>query len=91
MVFFMPRIEFVYPWNTVKSDELKWLPNGSEFLLNTGNSTSDSNAKTQTYTSFSCSQDTLPEFFNNPITPKHDDIILANLGPGQVDALIFRE
>lgn len=74
---------------TVKSDELKWLPNGSEFLLSTDksttNSTSDSTLKTKTYTSFSCSQDSLTEFSNNPIGPRHDDIILAKLGPGQVN------
>lgn len=77
-------------WGTVKSDELKWLPNGSEFVLSTGKSTSDSTAKPRTYTSFSCSQDSLPEFLSNPIAPKHDDIILAKLGPGQV-CYIFRE
>lgn len=75
----------------MKSDELKWLPNGSEFLLSKNKSTSDSTAKTKTYTSFSCSQDSLPEFLNNPIAPKHDDIILAKLGPGQVCLLAFRE
>lgn len=76
---------------TVKSDELKWLPNGSEFVLSTGKSTSDSTEKTKTYTSFSCSQDSFPEFLKNPIAPKHDDIILAKLGPGQVCLLVFRE
>lgn len=73
---------------TVKSDELKWLPGGSEFILSTDKSTSDSSAKTKTYTSFSCSQDSLPEFLDNPIAPKHDDIILAKLGPGQVRLLV---
>ncbi|KZV36216.1 hypothetical protein F511_14234 [Dorcoceras hygrometricum] len=67
----------------VKSDELKWLPKGSEFVLNSEKSTADSTSKTKTYTSFSCSQDSLPEFSNNPIAPKHDDIIIAKLGPGQ--------
>lgn len=69
---------------TVKSDELKWLPGGSKFLLSPEKSNSDSGSKTKTYTSFSCSQDSLPEFSNNPIGPRHDDIILAKLGPGQV-------
>lgn len=69
---------------TVKSDELKWLPNGSEFILNAEKSAPDSTSKTKTYTSFGCSQDTLPEFLNNPIALRHDDIILAKLGPGQV-------
>ncbi|XP_051145215.1 uncharacterized protein LOC127261083 [Andrographis paniculata] len=71
----------------VKSDELKWLPNGSEFLLSTEksttDSTSDSTLKEKTYTSFSCSQNSLMEFSDNPIAPRHDDIILAKLGPGQ--------
>lgn len=70
--------------NAVKSNELKWLPNGSEFILRTEKSTLDSTSKTKTYTSFNCSQDSLPEFLNNPIAPKHDDIIVAKLGPGQV-------
>ncbi|KAA8534674.1 hypothetical protein F0562_032191 [Nyssa sinensis] len=73
------------PRLTVKSDELKWLPNGSQFLLGTGHSTSTSNStsKPKTYTSFSCRQDYLPEFSNNPIAPEHPDIIIAKLGPGQ--------
>lgn len=68
----------------MKSDELKWLPNGSEFIRSTEKSNPDLTSKIKTYTSFSCSQDSLPEFANNPIAPKHDDIILAKLGPGQV-------
>lgn len=70
--------------NAVKSDELKWLPNGSELVKETRNAPSDSASKPETYTSFSCSQDTLPEFAKNPIAPKHPDIIIAKLGPGQV-------
>lgn len=70
--------------NAVKSGELKWLPNGSEFIRSTEKSNQDSTSKAKTYTSFSYSQDTLPEFLNNPIAPKHDDIILSKLGPGQV-------
>lgn len=68
----------------VKSDELKWLPNGSEFLLATENSASNTASKQKTYTSFSSSQNSLPEFSNNPIAPKYADIIIAKLGPGQV-------
>lgn len=68
----------------MKSDELKWLPNGSEFIRNSEKSNPDPTSKSKTYTSFSCSQDSLPEFANNPIAPKYDDIILAKLGPGQV-------
>lgn len=78
------KCNFYIAVGTVKSDELKWLPGGSEFILSTDKSTSDSSVKTKTYTSFTCSQDSLPEFFDNPIAPKHDDIILAKLGPGQV-------
>lgn len=72
----------------VKSNELKWLPNGSEFVLATENSASSSASKPKTYTSFSCSQDSLPEFSNNPIAPKHPDITIARLGPGQVATFI---
>ncbi|KAF8413518.1 hypothetical protein HHK36_001508 [Tetracentron sinense] len=71
------------PRLTVKSDELKWLPNGSELLLATENPASNSSSRPKTYTSFSCSQDSLPEFSNNLIGPKHPDIIIAKLGPGQ--------
>ncbi|XAR56809.1 DNA-directed RNA polymerase [Bertholletia excelsa] len=71
------------PRLTVKSNELKWLPKGSEFPLATDNSTLNSSLKPKTYTSFSCSQDSLPEFSNNPIAPKHPDIIIDKLGPGQ--------
>ncbi|KAL0353494.1 UNVERIFIED_CONTAM: DNA-directed RNA polymerases I and III subunit rpac1 [Sesamum angustifolium] len=72
----------------VKSNELKWLPHGSEFILGTEKAAVDSTSKTKTYTSFNCSQDSLPEFVNNPIAPKHDDIILAKLGPGQIVFLV---
>lgn len=78
--------------NAVKSNELKWLPNGSEFPLATENttstSTSTSTSKPKTYASFSCSQDSLPEFSNKSIGPKHPDITIARLGPGQVILLI---
>nr|XP_018625355.1 DNA-directed RNA polymerases I and III subunit rpac1 isoform X2 [Nicotiana tomentosiformis] len=67
----------------VLSSELKWLPNGSEFILGTESQASNSSAKPKTYTSFSCSQDSLPEFSNDPIAPRDADIIIAKLGPGQ--------
>ncbi|KAF3619937.1 putative E3 ubiquitin-protein ligase-like [Capsicum annuum] len=67
----------------VLSNELKWLPNGSELILATESPASHSSTKPKTYTSFSSSQDTLPEFSNNPIAPKDADIIIAKLGPGQ--------
>ncbi|KGN56027.1 DNA-directed RNA polymerases I and III subunit RPAC1 [Cucumis sativus] len=70
------------PRLTVTSKALTWLPNGSEFPLVSDKSVS--NSKPKTYTSFSCSQNTLSkEFSNNPIGPKDSDIILARLGPGQ--------
>ncbi|OMO83774.1 DNA-directed RNA polymerase, RBP11-like protein [Corchorus capsularis] len=69
------------PRITVKSDELKWLPNGSELVKES--TPSDSASKPETYTSFSCSQETIPEFAKNPIAPKYPDIIIAKLGPGQ--------
>ncbi|KAJ6823076.1 uncharacterized protein M6B38_385360 [Iris pallida] len=60
------------PRITVKSDQLKWLPNGSGLLRGT-----------QSYTSFSCSQESLPEFSENPPKLMHDDITIAKIGPGQ--------
>ncbi|AEE33738.1 DNA-directed RNA polymerase family protein [Arabidopsis thaliana] len=63
----------------VLTSDLKWLPNGSELLRESENKTS----KPKTYTSFSCSQDSLPEFANNPITPCDLDILIAKLAPGQ--------
>ncbi|KAF5728477.1 RNA polymerase I subunit 43 isoform 1 [Tripterygium wilfordii] len=67
------------PRMTVYSKELKWLPKGSEFIQESDNP----NAKPVTYTSFSSSQDSMPEFSNNPISPTEDNIIIAKLGPGQ--------
>ncbi|KAK9941181.1 hypothetical protein M0R45_017800 [Rubus argutus] len=66
---------------TVKSKDLVWLPNGSKFTLDSEGSNSSS--KSKTYTSFSCSQDSLPEFSSNPIGPTDGDITIARLGPGQ--------
>lgn len=77
------RCEKKSPRIKVKSGELKWLPNGSEFIRSTEKSNQDSTSKAKTYTSFSSSQDSLPEFVKNPIAPKHDDIVLSKLGPGQ--------
>ncbi|XP_052489798.1 uncharacterized protein LOC105797444 [Gossypium raimondii] len=71
------------PRITVKSDALKWLPNGSELVKETRNAASDSSSKPETYTYFGCSQETIPEFVKNPIIPKYPDIIIAKLGPGQ--------
>ncbi|CAN4106661.1 unnamed protein product [Withania somnifera] len=68
----------------VLSSELKWLPNGSELILATESLASNSSTKPKTYTSFSCSQDSRPEFSSDPVAPKDADIIIAKLGPGQV-------
>ncbi|KAF9666551.1 hypothetical protein SADUNF_Sadunf16G0240700 [Salix dunnii] len=67
------------PRHTVYSQELKWLPNGSEFAKES----EKPDSKLSTYTSFSCSQDSLPEFAGNPISTM-EDIIVAKLGPGQI-------
>ncbi|KAL5698430.1 hypothetical protein ACHQM5_029465 [Ranunculus cassubicifolius] len=71
------------PRMTVKSDELRWLPGGSSFEVDTQNPSSNQKSKSKTYTSFSCSQDSLDAFANNPIGPKHKNIIISKLGPGQ--------
>lgn len=70
------------PFNaaTVKSGQLQWLSNGSEYLKEQ----SDSSSKPKTYTAFSCDQRSLPEFANNAVTVHDPDIIIARLGPGQV-------
>ncbi|XP_064990850.1 uncharacterized protein LOC135628214 isoform X4 [Musa acuminata AAA Group] len=67
------------PRVTVKSDQLKWLPHGSELQMDSH----DISAKAKSYTSFSCIQDSLPEFSKKPLGVKFDDIIIAKLGPGQ--------
>ncbi|KAH7430131.1 hypothetical protein KP509_09G085100 [Ceratopteris richardii] len=59
---------------TVKSEQLQWLPNGSEYQIE---------KTSKTYTSFSCSQETLPALKDNPIASRYPDIILAKLRPGQ--------
>ncbi|KAI3892671.1 hypothetical protein MKX03_005105 [Papaver bracteatum] len=69
----------------VKSDQLKWLPGGSEFEVEKPSgpdSTPETSAK-KTYTNFTCNQASMPQFANNPIVPKHLDIIISKLGPGQ--------
>lgn len=72
--------------DAVKSDELKWLANGSEFLVEQNNLESNSSSKAKTYTSFNCSQKSLPEFANNPIDVM-PGITIARLAPGQVKVL----
>lgn len=75
--------------NIVKSNELKWLPNGSELIKVSGSSTLNSTSKPETYTSFTRSQEIMPEFANSQIGPKHPDIIISKLGPGQVRFNLF--
>lgn len=75
-------------YDAVKTNELKWLPNGSELLLDSKNSDSNPSSKPRTYTSFSCSQTSLPQFANNPISPM-PEITIARLGPGQVNFLFL--
>ncbi|XP_020572091.1 DNA-directed RNA polymerases I and III subunit rpac1 [Phalaenopsis equestris] len=67
------------PRLTVKSDQLQWLPNGSELLMESPNPST----KPRSYTSFSCSQAHLPQFSGKPLGLKHPDIIITKLGPGQ--------
>lgn len=64
----------------MKSDQLKWLPNGSELEMAPPNQS----AKPKSCTSFSCSQDSMPEFSKKPPGVKHEDIVIDKLGPGQV-------
>jgi DNA-directed RNA polymerase I and III subunit RPAC1 len=71
------------PRMTVKSDELKWLPNGSEFQQTADGSAPKSASDSNTYTKFSCSQASFLDFQEKPIAPKFGDIIIAKLGPGQ--------
>ncbi|KAK9059227.1 hypothetical protein SSX86_021846 [Deinandra increscens subsp. villosa] len=66
---------------TVYSHDLEWLPFGSEYVLSPEKS-SDPTSKPKTYTSFTSSQVSLPEFSNNPITVS-PGIIISKLGPGQ--------
>ncbi|KAL2332850.1 hypothetical protein Fmac_014063 [Flemingia macrophylla] len=75
------RCQLGQPRITVKSDKLKWLPNGSE--LPCEDAKPNAGSKPKTFTSFTCSQDSLPEFSSNPISLTYTDIILAKLGPGQ--------
>ncbi|GMY30917.1 DNA-directed RNA polymerases I and III subunit RPAC1 isoform X2 [Fagus crenata] len=74
------------PRITVHAKDLEWLPKGSQFELESGDPNSNSTSgQKKTYTSFTCSQDSLPEFSNNPIGFKAplDNIIISKLGPGQ--------
>ncbi|KAH9607188.1 hypothetical protein KSS87_021254 [Heliosperma pusillum] len=67
----------------VKSEELKWQPNGSMFPLEIEKKGSDSTSKPKTYTNFKSSQDSQPEFSSDPICPKYPDITIARLSSRQ--------
>ncbi|KAK8955081.1 hypothetical protein KSP39_PZI001921 [Platanthera zijinensis] len=58
-----PRLTVAYGDSVyfLKSDQLKWLPNGSELLMESPSPS----AKSRTFTSFSCSQTSLPQFSGN--------------------------
>ncbi|KAG6541008.1 hypothetical protein Mapa_017581 [Marchantia paleacea] len=58
---------------SVKSEQLIWLPEGSEMPFDT---------KTK-FTAFGCGQDKLPEFASDPICSRYPDITIAKLRPGQ--------
>lgn len=58
----------------VKSDQMKWLPEGSEMPFNT---------KTK-FTSFGSSQANLAGITSEGISCQYPDIIVAKLRPGQV-------
>ncbi|QCD78199.1 DNA-directed RNA polymerases I and III subunit RPAC1-like [Vigna unguiculata] len=75
------RCQVGQPRITVKSDKLKWLPNGSE--LPCEDVKPNTSSKPKTFTSFTCSQNSLPGFPSNSIDLTDSDIILAKLGPGQ--------
>lgn len=59
---------------TVKSDQMKWLPEGSEMPF-------DTKAK---FTSYGSSQETLAGIPQEGIACQYPDIIVARLRPGQV-------
>ncbi|KAM7280453.1 hypothetical protein ACFE04_007587 [Oxalis oulophora] len=71
------------PRISVKSNELKWLPKGSELLKEQSVQNQDASSKPEMF-----NQDNWPEFANKPIRPKYGDIILAKLGSGQ--SVIYR-
>lgn len=72
------RCEKGQPRLTVKSDTLKWLPQGSELIAEGTKSAADPTPKT--FTTFN--QKSLPKFSKNP-APCNLDVIIAKLGPGQ--------
>ncbi|XP_056693324.1 uncharacterized protein [Spinacia oleracea] len=79
------------PRRSVKSEELKWLPNGSMFLLDIENKESSSTTTPRTYTNFKSSQEMQPELSENLIHPKNPDITIARFGPGQQSCHLSRK
>uniref|UniRef100_A0A7N0U229 DNA-directed RNA polymerases I and III subunit RPAC1 n=1 Tax=Kalanchoe fedtschenkoi TaxID=63787 RepID=A0A7N0U229_KALFE len=68
---------------TVKSDQLEWLPNGSEFMQFHYLPTARSTSKQQTCTAFTCDQSSLPDFPNSNAQLVVPGIIIAKLGLGE--------
>ncbi|XP_057745793.1 uncharacterized protein LOC130963706 [Arachis stenosperma] len=65
------------PQRRCLSSTRSWVEEGDEYAKPSASS------KPKTFTSFTCSQESIPEILSNPIGPKYLDIILAQLGPGQ--------
>lgn len=65
----------------VKSDQLEWLPEGSQL---SAASPAQAGDQQKTFTSFSQSQ---KEISKKPLGVKFNDITIARLGPGQVCGL----
>ncbi|MCL7040808.1 hypothetical protein MKW94_006406, partial [Papaver nudicaule] len=67
------------PRCTVQSGQLEWLPNGSQFMRE-----KTTPGAPAAITDFDCSQASMPGLADNPIRPRHPDIVITKLGPGQV-------
>lgn len=74
MIFRILKCFYFFFNHAVKSDQLKWLPEGSEMPFNT-------KAK---FTSFGSSQENLAGITADGISCQYPDIIVAKLRPGQV-------
>ncbi|XP_057524126.1 uncharacterized protein LOC130803913 [Amaranthus tricolor] len=67
---------------SVKSEELKWQPDGSKFALELDDKGSSSTSAPKTYTNFKSSQKNRPGLSENPIQLKYPDITISRIGPG---------
>lgn len=72
----------------VKSEELKWQPDGSRFALELNDKGSSSTSAPKTYTNFKTSQKNRPGLSENPIQLKYPDITISRIGPGHVNYLL---